>query len=43
MGYLVPSESSGDKVKRDGIAKAGNGRTRRLLVEAASSYRFNRA
>ena len=42
MGYLglVPSESStGDKVKRGGITKAGNGRARRILVEAAWSYR----
>ena len=43
MGYLglVPSESStGDKVKRGGITKAGNGRARRILVEAAWSYRY---
>ena len=42
MGYLglVPSESStGDKVKRGGITKAGNGRARRILVEAAWGYR----
>ena len=42
MGYLglVPSESStGDRVKRGGITKAGNGRARRILVEAAWSYR----
>jgi transposase len=42
MGYLglVPSESStGDKIKRGGITKAGNGRARRILVEAAWSYR----
>jgi transposase len=42
MGYLglVPSESStGDKVKRGGITKAGNGRARRILVEAAWAYR----
>jgi transposase len=42
MGYLglVPSENStGDKVKRSGITKAGNGRARRILVEAAWSYR----
>jgi transposase len=38
---LVPSESStGDKVKRGGITKAGNGRARRILVEAAWSYRY---
>ena len=43
MGYLglVPSESStGDKIKRGGITKAGNGRARRILVEAAWSYRY---
>jgi transposase len=43
MGYLglVPSEdSTGDRVKRAGITKAGNGRARRILVEAAWSYRY---
>ena len=41
---FVPSESStGDKVKRGGITKAGNGRVRRILVEAAWSYRYPRA
>jgi transposase len=43
MGYLglVPSESStGDRVKRGGITKAGNGRARRILIEAAWSYRY---
>jgi transposase len=43
MGYLglVPSESStGDNVKRGSITKAGNGRARRILVEAAWSYRY---
>ena len=42
MGYLglVPSESStGDTVNRGGITKAGNSRARRILVEAAWSYR----
>ena len=42
MGYLglVPSENStGDTVNRGGITKAGNGRARRTLVEAAWSYR----
>ena len=40
MGFLglVPSErSTGDTTKR--ITKAGNGRARRILVEAAWSYR----
>src|ERR1700731_4337430 len=43
MGYLglVPSENAtGDKVKRGGITKAGNGRARRILVESAWSYRY---
>jgi transposase len=42
MAYLglVPSErSTGENVKRGGITKAGNGRARRVLVEAAWSYR----
>ena len=38
---LVPAEhSSGAKVARGGITKAGNGRARRVLVEGAWSYRF---
>jgi transposase len=38
---LVPSEhSSGPKVQRGGITKAGNGRARRVLIEGAWSYRF---
>jgi transposase len=43
MAYLglVPSEhSSGTSIKRGGITKAGNGAARRLLIEAAWSYRF---
>jgi transposase len=37
---LTPSErSTGDSIKRGGITKAGNSRARRLLVEAAWSYR----
>jgi transposase len=43
MAYLglVPSEeSSGGKQNRGGITKTGNGRVRRLLVEAAWCYRF---
>jgi transposase len=43
MGYLglVPSESStGNKANRGGITKAGNGRARHMLVEAAWSYRY---
>lgn len=43
MGYLgpVPSESStGDSVGRGGITKAGNRWVRRVLIEAAWSYRY---
>jgi transposase len=43
MAYLglVPSESStGDRVRRGGITKAGNGRARRVLLEGAWTYRF---
>ncbi len=42
MGYLglVPKENStGDRVKRSGITKAGNTRARTTLVEASWSYR----
>jgi transposase len=42
MGYLglVPSEhSTGEKVRRSGITKAGNRRARRILVECSWSYR----
>jgi transposase len=43
MGYLglVPSEhSSGSRVSRGGLTKTGNGHARRVLVEAAWTYRF---
>jgi transposase len=43
MAYLglVPSEhSSGSTRRQGGIAKAGNGAARRMLIEAAWSYRF---
>lgn len=42
MGYLglTPSEhSTGERVKRSGITKAGNARARRILVECSWSYR----
>ena len=42
MGYLglVPGEdSTGERVKRTGITKAGNRRARRILVECSWSYR----
>ncbi|MGH8454222.1 MAG: IS110 family transposase [Nevskiales bacterium] len=39
---VVPSEhSSGPKVRQGGITKAGNGYARRLLIEAAWSYRYS--
>lgn len=43
MAYLglVPSEhSSGQSVRRGGITKAGNGESRRVMVEAAWTYRM---
>jgi transposase len=43
MGYLglVPSEhSSGASIRRGGITKTGNREARRMLVEAAWSYRY---
>jgi transposase len=43
MAYLglVPSEhSSGEARRQGGITKAGNGAARRMLIEAAWSYRF---
>ena len=43
MAYLglVPSERSSGTTRRQGaITKAGNGAARRMLIEAAWSYRF---
>jgi transposase len=43
MGYLglVPSEhSSGGTIRRGGITKNGNREARRMLIEAALSYRY---
>src|SRR6202046_4018721 len=43
MAYLglVPSEHSSGRTRRQGgITKAGNGAARRMLIEAACSYRF---
>ncbi len=43
MAYLglVPSEHSSGKTRRQGgLTKAGNGAARRMLIEAAWSYRF---
>ena len=39
---LVPSENStGERIRKGGITKAGNAIARRLLVEAAWSYRYS--
>ena len=39
---LIPSEySSGTTRRQGGITKAGNGRARRALIEAAWAYRYN--
>jgi transposase len=46
MSYLglTPSESSsGDRQRRGGITKAGNGHARRILIEAAWHYRHRPA
>ena len=43
MAYLglVPSEhSSGEKTRRGGITKTGNGHVRKALIEAAQAYRL---
>jgi hypothetical protein len=43
MAYLglVPSEqSSGERIRRGGITKTGNSEARRMLIEAAWSYRY---
>jgi transposase len=38
---LVPSEAStGDRIKRFGITKAGNSRARRAMIESAWCYRY---
>jgi len=38
---LVPSEAStGDRIRRFGITKAGNSRARRAMIESAWCYRF---
>ena len=40
MFGLVPSEHSSGRSRRRRITKAGNGAARRMLIEAAWSYRF---
>jgi transposase len=39
LGLVPREDSTGDKVKRGGITKAGNSRARTALVEASWSYR----
>jgi transposase len=39
LGLVSSERSTGDSVRRGSITKAGNGRARRVLVEAAWSYR----
>jgi transposase len=39
LGLLPSEHSTGDKVKRGGITKAGNRRARRILVECSWAYR----
>jgi len=39
LGVTPAEDSSGDRVRRGGITKAGNGGLRRLLVESSWSYR----
>lgn len=40
LGLIVSERSTGDRVRRGSITKAGNTRARRLLVESAWSYRY---
>jgi transposase len=39
LGLVPREDSTGDRVKRGGITKAGNGRARTALIEASWSYR----
>jgi transposase len=43
LGTTPREDSSGDRVRRGGITKAGNSGLRRLLVEAAWAYRHRPA
>lgn len=40
LGLIPTQHSSGDSIKLGGITKAGNGHARRMLVQAAWSYRL---
>ncbi len=40
LGLVQSEASTGDRVRRFGITKAGNGRARRALIESAWCYRF---
>lgn len=40
LGPVLSEHSSGSRVRRGGITKSGSGEARRMLVEAAWSYRY---
>ncbi len=40
LGLVPPEQSSGERIRRGGITKTGNREARRMLVEAAWSYRY---
>ncbi len=40
LGLVLSESSTGERVKRGGITKAGNTRVRRVLIEGAWTYRF---
>jgi len=40
LGLISSEHSSGDNIRRGGITKTGNGHARKVLVEAAWSYRM---
>lgn len=42
LGLLPSEHSSGGRLRRGGITKTGNREARRMLIEAAWSYRYRR-
>ena len=40
LGLVLSESSTGERVKRKGITKAGNTRARRVLIEGAWTYRY---
>ncbi len=40
LGFVPSEQSSGERIWRGGITKTGNGEARRMLIEAAWSYRY---